>query len=272
MRGGLQSVKEGSLRATRRALDELVREGKLRRVRLPNGEEAWQDTRAPLEPENVVIKEGSPSGGPDRRETRLMFGAPMMRALLARRKTQTRRPIRGRHVEPHVSATLAAKLCPYGQPGDFLLACEAFRLVDVAGMDDEGADASAIVEYAADGARIEHHLGYWPPETGVMRVQEKRWHAARFMPKWASRIKMEIVGVRVERLGSISHEDVVAEGTPWERCEHPECNPTSCPGWKDHFLRRWDAIYKKPEERSGTNPFVFALSLREAERKGSEAP
>lgn len=110
-------------------------------------------------------------------------------------------------------------LCPYGRPGDKLWVKEAWRtdlsLDPLNGTEIEKAAIRAgyptgwaPVEYEADGARrdwIEHFNGSEPNRPG-------RYRHARFMPRWASRILLEITEIRIERLQEISEADAVAEG------------------------------------------------------------
>jgi hypothetical protein len=148
------------------------------------------------------------------RERPILFSAPMVRALLTGTKTQTRRvvkvhivasmdPPRGKaDVEawyPFVelgdgSFVSVTTLCPYGQPGDRLWVRETFsRHVDESGF---GSDKTI---YRADGER-----------DGML------WTPSIHMPRWASRITLEVTGVRVERLQDISEADAVAEGIVME--------------------------------------------------------
>jgi hypothetical protein len=147
------------------------------------------------------------------RERPIPFSGPMVRAILAGTKTQTRRL-----VKPQPSITSGSLLhwrgaavmaghdtarSPYGQPGDRLWVREAWRTVKEA--DDtppRDMDAAYRLWYEAD-AHADHHahqLGYG------------RYRPPMFMPRWASRITLEVTGVRVERLADISEADAQAEG------------------------------------------------------------
>ena len=76
--------------------------------------------------------------------------------------------------------------CPYGRPGERLWVKETFAIAD---------SPKRHVEYAADG-----------------RLAMLKYSPSIHMPRWASRITLEITGVRVERLQGISNEDAVSEG------------------------------------------------------------
>lgn len=142
----------------------------------------------------------------------ILFSAPMVRALLDGSKSQTRRVVK-RSDEWPVTAVKAVVLetrgtamavdagrfaygpeikCPYGQPGDRLWVRETWI--------DASSDLHSCVIYRADGD--EQACG-------------EPWKPSIFMPRWASRIALEITGVRVERLQNISRGDAMGEGCPF---------------------------------------------------------
>lgn len=159
------------------------------------------------------------------KERPIIFSAPMVRAILGGRKTQTRRVVKPmKSQEDWLSEATIGKvqrfanspdsdwwtmavgepgpltslggdpghigsiLCPYGRPGDQLWVQEEFAIIG-------GAQAA----YTADG--YVHTPG-----------KNAHTHIAHAMPRWASRILLEVVSVRVERLGEISDDDARAEG------------------------------------------------------------
>lgn len=143
-------------------------------------------------------------------ERPILFSAPMVRALLAGTKTQTRR------VAKHpLLQTLSCILhcgggwwgddegevqvrCPYGEPGDRLWVRETFQ-----SFTDDGQ-----IIYRADPASFDAMN-----ELKLDGCIEARWRPAIQMPRWASRILLEVTAVRVERLQDISEADAIAEGT-----------------------------------------------------------
>lgn len=162
------------------------------------------------------------------KERPILFSGPMVRAILDGRKTQTRRLLScppWAHVDDMVSAWRAGlpalgllhdgrpvkqvSLTPYGVPGDRLWVRETWRPVSPEWAAPDG--GPVIVRYAGDGAEHMHSEG---------RIGDWRWpEAARrgmvpaiHMPRWASRIDLEIVSVRVERLQDITEEDARSEG------------------------------------------------------------
>lgn len=158
------------------------------------------------------------------KERPILFSAPMVRAILAGAKTQTRRPLRkgtwwnAEHgvirMAPAGLACTGFELvpCPYGQPGDRLWVRETWAphfMYEGVKPRNILIDARSCLFYAADGGI-----------TGGCEAGQraKRWRPAIHMPRRASRITLQVSGVRVERLQDISEADALAEGvTPkWE--------------------------------------------------------
>ena len=159
------------------------------------------------------------------RERPILFSSPMVRALLAGTKTQTRRVVKGAPedwspVQPQVYAPTIVDRhgdeqpgpdafgagdaqgdhwirCPYGQPGDRLWVRETFQRFSEDGE----------IIYKADKAGFDAMN-----ELKRDEFYEARWRPSIHMPRWASRITLEVTGVKVERLQDISEEDAMAEG------------------------------------------------------------
>ena len=152
----------------------------------------------------------------------ILFSAPMVKAILEGRKTQTRRVVKPQPKLDPAGATfryqkgsalcsywvpndagirdisrLCAEQCPYGVPGDRLWVKETF--VEYPPL--LPTDSHGTVHYHADD---EHD--------GVRPWNGQKWKPSIFMPRWASRITLEIEYVRVQRLQEISEEDAIAEG------------------------------------------------------------
>lgn len=171
-------------------------------------------------------------------ERPILFSAPMVRAILDGRKTQTRRVVKpqpesGHDGEPywHVGGYRAWQfrgiadplrmgtnnplVCPYGQPGDRLWVRETWAAVHFSidpetGFADDWHGSHDIPP--GDGG------GYWSKLYAADNHptdKEERgfsWRPSIHMPRWASRITLEVTGVRVERLCEISDGDAKAEG------------------------------------------------------------
>ncbi len=185
------------------------------------------------------------------RERPILFSAPMVRAILADQKTQTRRvvkpqppeilpayapkvywPARDRHMthgDPDGAAYLQFERpgdydgahvmrggfgfrCRYGQPGDWLWVRETW--MDLAGTGVEHRSRDGKLQRYAYGADTK------PGSYGDQCRKDYglKWRPSIHMPRWASRITLEVTAIRVERLQDISEADAQAEGvTPkWE--------------------------------------------------------
>src|SRR5262245_50360133 len=141
------------------------------------------------------------------KERPILFSGEMVKAILDGRKTQTRRLImhQGRPLDDfafyevdgdEVRTESGKQLkCKYGQPGDRLWVRETWRVFG--GHQYEYQQHQPSVLYRADFDLFD---------------EEGAWRPSIFMPRWASRITLEITKVRVERLDGISEEDAMAEG------------------------------------------------------------
>ena len=151
------------------------------------------------------------------KERPILLNAPMVRALLAGTKTQTRSIVKARDLEwMDVHQGLRepdnAERCPYGQPGDRLWLRESWS-PDPPDVDGWG--------YAAWAGCREGQIAGVPERFRHPRFCNYaadwlhgpiRWTPSIHMPRWASRITLEITRVRVERLQDIDLADALAEG------------------------------------------------------------
>lgn len=199
----------------------------------------------------------------------MIFNGEMVRAILDGRKTQTRRIVKVQPDTPEfglrriIESSIANEIgmyfwsqedargikarskqfyCPYGDVGDRIWVRETFSPVPD---HEEPAGCSALL-YAADG---NGPYGKWVPSI--------------HMPRWASRLTLEITGVRVERLNSISQEDAQAEGmelTGWR----PTYSDPDSGGevWTpyDNFAQLWESIYGEGSWHA--NPWVWVIEFK----------
>jgi hypothetical protein len=205
------------------------------------------------------------------KETGLMFKAPLVRAILEGRKTQTRRVLkpqpapnhphdggtkwvleRGLHVPVgsvgHLSVREKMGLrCPMGQPGDRIYVRETFNHFERNENFKEGCECF----YRADGDCVDL----------------QPWRPAIHMPKHAARIWLEITSVRVERLQDLSNEDAIAEGV--NRISHgregyyysairDEQHPKNWNYPDDAFRELWDSTTGRPALPANKNSKRYA--------------
>lgn len=192
------------------------------------------------------------------KESPVIFNGEMVRAILDGRKTQTRRVIANVGADnciplqkqtktkdgiyTHVMDAPMYGLCPFGQVGDRLWLRETWA--------EAGASAPDLTLYRAN---YPAHVpaGY----ENVPAAEEIRWRPSIHMPRWASRITLEITAVRVERLNGISEEDAKAEGYPLER----EVDGGAHDPWL-WFRDLWDGIY--PDNDFKVNPWVWVIEFK----------
>lgn len=193
------------------------------------------------------------------KERPILFSAPMVRALLAGSKTQTRRVVKqecpdevdgccwvdidgvhqfawtiGEDQDIHPSA--AQFSCPYGQPGDRLWVREAWAY-GIHALNSRNAEREGPWVYRADAAAEQGRLG-------------DCWRPSIHMRREASRITLEVTDVRVERLQDISEADAQAEGVYTD---------PACPAY-DAYAQLWDEI--NGAGSWAANPWVWAVSFR----------
>lgn len=204
------------------------------------------------------------------KERPILFSAPMVRAILEGRKTQTRRIVK--NPDSAISGCDISRLidqpsviesdCPYGQPGDQLWVRESFsvRSFDPGySFSHEGGEdfeyGSCMVEYPDDGSKKRIN-DLCLDNDGIdevaqaHRASKKKSVPSIHMPRWASRIQLDITGVRVERLQEISNEDIRAEGA---------CKRSSCTHRLD-FQLLWESI--NGQESWQANPWVWVLEFK----------
>jgi hypothetical protein len=178
------------------------------------------------------------------KERPILFSGPMVRAIMAGRKTQTRRVIGltqfGRSDTPGYDWTFRGtrnggrgglwqdfrheqmlRLCKFGTPGDRLWVRETFS-------------DSEPVFYRADG---------------IANDSDVRWKPSIFMPRELSRLTLEIVAVRVERVQEITDDDARAEGVD-----------IGLARWG--FVQLWDSINAARGHCWENNPWVWVVEFK----------
>lgn len=242
------------------------------------------------------IKVTGDPGAVDRRgevgvmkERPLLFSGGMIRAILSGTKTQTRRVVKPQpQLVNHAGGASwrdakadlwrnqhqhARDCCPYGVPGDRLWVREAWRPCG------PWEEPQATVAYRADGAKREVE-GFPPSYRIPNNSSPDRWRQSIHMPRWASRITLEIADVRVERLNSISEADAMAEGLiEWSdppRVSTKHYGVTVADAWETDprkaYARLWDQINgKTPEHSWESNPWVWCVSFRRVEPEKASA-
>ena len=176
----------------------------------------------------------------------MLFNGPMVRAILEDRKTVTRRAVKSDWIQSERAPLETSpgiyhfwcsgeRRCPYGKPGDRLWVRETFV----------GGQNGTAIRYRATEPDWPAGQGtYWP------------WRPSIHMPRWASRILLEVTAVRVERLHDITDEQCIAEGCRGGHGSIPGYRYNATP--QEHFRHVW-------ESTGGdyfANPWVWVIEFR----------
>ena len=221
------------------------------------------------------------------KERGMIFNSEMVRAILDGRKTQTRRPIKWKQTrfteigeredgskwpwsEDAEHACDFWHPCPFGAVGDRIWVRETWA--------EAGASAPDLKLYRANYP--EHVPSIYE---NVPPAKEIHWTPSIHMPRWASRILLEITDVRVERLNAISEEDAQCEGVHtevWDQTvvarnyaaideffqfwsedmpHYVEMNQL----YRSSFRSLWESIYGA--ENWQANPWVWVISFKRVE-------
>lgn len=210
------------------------------------------------------------------KERGILFSASMVRAILAGTKTQTRRvckpatadsirwamggdderpaisffeggwngPAWYVHSEEYPEEGSLSFACPYGQPGDRLWVRETWAPFD--SFNENMAPPEARACYRADHS---------------FAIEPTRWKPSIFMPRWASRITLEVTDIRVERLQDISEADAWAEGVESTNLPDPYVDSfgLTTPG-RAGYAQLWESI--NGPESWDANPWVWCISFK----------
>lgn len=203
-------------------------------------------------------------------ERPILFNGEMVKAILDGRKVQTRRLLKpqpqhegnrwvydvkngGAWQDTIKSPVAILHCCPFGAPGDHLWVRETFAYYP---------DEKHVIYAAREGDEL----------TAGGTNLKRCWKPSIHMPRWASRITLEITEVRVQRVQEITVDDAAAEGTeagPCAGCSHsnagclhPKANPPRCEvfmlGYKTEFQKLWDSCGYGWE----ANPWVWAITFK----------
>lgn len=186
------------------------------------------------------------------KERPILFSSQMVQAIQSDRKTVTRRVVKGAptnresyvlgihkgtwgiHADVEKDEGVWRGECPYGQPGDRLWLREAWQAwTEFDGMPPRAIPEDSGINYLADG-----------------NVWDARKRPSMFMPRWASRITLEVKSVRVERLQAITEAEAIAEGFDMSK-------------WKARrdFIYLWDQLNADRGYGWLSNPWVWRVEF-----------
>lgn len=196
------------------------------------------------------------------KEKPILFSTPMVKAILECRKTQTRRVLKlkkgdtiGRIYDeketeyiicgPDGDEVFMEFVSPYGVWGDRLWVREGFateKKFDDKPMSFFDNASDVPIWYRADD--IDYKNDYVP---------RGKWRPSIFIPRWASRITLEITNISIQKLQDISHQDITAEGLGDGYTEI---------GWNYAYGQLWNKLNEKRGYGWSTNPWVWAISFK----------
>lgn len=208
-------------------------------------------------------------------ERPILFSAPLVRAILEGRKTQTRRIVKPqpwpgipfigidgmvatwRRDYGDDTSMMSLVRLSHGQPGDRLWVRETWGVGTRPDPHEGWRDG---IEYRADQACIDEiedlplYSVKLPEGVELDDYASNGWRPSIHMPRWASRIDLEITGVRVELLRDISNEDARAEGvSEWDG---------DAPGdYRGAYRELWDSLYDGSGYGWDDNPWVFVYEF-----------
>ena len=225
----------------------------------------------------------------------ILMSSPMVRAIHEGRKTQTRRvckwpkgfdPSRA-EVEryerypdgsyraivwgdPGDDAAFSLR-CPYGGPGDRLWVRETWAVCKYYdGRPTNG--CGSVPEVAVECRVLPDAVTIIPGRAHrTIGTERGKWRSARYMPRWARRITLEVTDVRVQRVWEISEEDAVAEGVeikPIHNMTSRFCQTHGIQGVgpnRSAFENLWDSINAKRGYGWVVNPWVWAVTFMRVE-------
>lgn len=213
------------------------------------------------------------------RERPIIFSAPMVRAILSGAKTQTRRavkpqppagwdrncwfsaPVWGWTAEAVPAQTWHKVRCPFGQPGDRLWVRETWQAIHVSidpetGYGDDVQAAPSTPKDSCNGWWSVVHAATDPQASEHRDDRGFAWRPSIHMPRWASRILLEVVRVRVERLQAINEVDAIAEGADPVIGDHQP--------YRAGFMRLWESI--NGPGSWDANPWVWVIEFKKLEQ------
>ncbi|WP_130835341.1 hypothetical protein [[Erwinia] mediterraneensis] len=220
------------------------------------------------------------------KERPILFSEQRVRALLIGQQTQTRRimktqsfgPGQDHHEGVHAFDVSANHLhgyklmsmsdisyhCPYGKPGDILWVRETWRgpmvpedKVCAYERDPVAFRTPEFCQYRADSAGLDHN-----PE-----AEQFGWQTAIHMPRWASRINLEITAVRAQKIQDITDDEIMAEGvqTDTHFLNNFFTMSMNAESPKEAYRKAWQKQYGATSWE--VNPWVWVIEFRHVKRE-----
>ncbi|ECJ2264063.1 hypothetical protein FNH73_15745 [Salmonella enterica subsp. salamae] len=210
------------------------------------------------------------------KERGMIFNGEMVRAILDGRKTQMRRPFNWKR-QPAMEMAERDDgslwpwaedcerggdiwfACPFGEVGDRIWLRETFRV------HSRATDVDTLVYRASVRNSWTEQTHRVPVAVCNKPATPEKWTPSIHMPRWASRLLLEITNVRVERLNNISYDDAISEGIKQEwTCIDPGLGLYAHENdVQDDYETLWKSIYG--EESWDANPWVWVIEFKRVE-------
>lgn len=221
----------------------------------------------------------------EQKEYPIIFSGAMVRAILAGKKTQTRRVVKPQpdevmppkkgmfpgayrfipgDVDKPNYGSFKPIQCPFGVPGDRLWVREGWRCT--------GGGSLRNIIYRVDGDTAMSFCGVDDGRVGCLRTPQAHWdewdrlvyktkrgcewRPSIHMPRWAARIFVEVVNVQVERVQDASPWDIIAEGCP---IHYDDEEGSAISEW---WMDLWDSINAKRGYGWEVNPWVWVVEFK----------
>lgn len=209
------------------------------------------------------------------KEKPILFSGPMVKAIIEGRKTMTRRLPKWKFNPEYPGVTAASIDRVEIRDGIAYAWGETWRgdgiVIAEAPVPYEPGMRLWVRETFAECAKAGGHIIYKADCEGIgtCHVSGGQWKPSIFMPRWASRITLEVTEVRVERLQDISEADAMAEGVSWQDYK----KHGSEPAYTDYlyaFRVAWDQINGTRASRDWeSNPWVWVVAFKVVENNNN---
>ncbi|HCA35403.1 MAG: hypothetical protein CMM07_17840 [Rhodopirellula sp.] len=211
-------------------------------------------------------------------ERPILLKDEMVRAILDGRKTQTRRIANNvyfdskyrakwkavrKHTEVSIDtpAAMLGEVCPYGQPGDRLWVRETHHVPG-------GYLEADLIDEIRNGVSSPESLGVtYRADAPSLKPCDGGWTPSIHMPRWASRITLEITNVRVERLKDLSEGDAEKEGCAPAFLDEFG-NVGGVPFYRRGFCKLWREI--KGHDSWEANPWVWVIEFKRIPQEANQ--
>ena len=179
------------------------------------------------------------------KEQPIIFSGSMVKAILDGRKTQTRRVIKPQPTMMDDDRRRLSVLsdCPY-RSGDHLWVRETWIC--------EGKDQP--------GQGLHYRANACEADEKWFKEENWKWRSSIHMPRWASRLTIEVMKIRVERVQDITEEDAEAEGIIGDTGGDFGDREYIIP-----FADLWDSLNAKRGYSWKSNPLVWVIEFRKIE-------